>query len=536
MQLPHPISFIIALLALAAIYLAGLQIDVMDVDASQYASISLEMLQKSEYLQVQHLGREYLDKPPLLFWTSALAFKLFGVQNWSYKIFSLLFSVLAMYSTYRFAKLYYSQQIAVWSALMLASCQAMFLINNDVRTDTMLVGAVMFAIWQIADYLQTGRAINIIGAAMGIALAMLAKGPIGLMVPVLAFGSDWVFKGQWRNFFRWQWLVAVLLVGVLLWPMLHGLYLQHGSFGPYFYFWAQSFGRLTGDNPFINSGISKQPPSPFFFVHTFLWSFLPWSLLTIGGIFTALSSLFKNTLRVPATEEVITLWGFILPFVALSFSEYKLPHYIYVMFPFAAILAARFAVGLQLRVDIWRAAHSLLAIILIVFTIILGTWAFPITHTSVWIGFAITATLAMYHVAISKQWLVGCLFAILAANLILSASIYPKIMQYQSTSRAGKDIAALKPDNVISIYTRGHALDFYSQQRIPYLYFEPKYLLPGTIIYTNTQGLQGLRNNGLNINVLKTYQHYKVTALTWAFINPTTRNDKLQQRYLVEVQ
>src|SRR5690606_14155784 len=108
---------------------------------------------------------------------------------------------------------------------------------------------VMFTVWQLAQYLQTGQWLNLLGCSVGLALAMLAKGPIGLMVPVLAFGSDWVFKRQWRNFFKWQWLVVVALVGLLLAPMLVALYQQHGSFGPYFYFWSQSFGRLTGDNP-----------------------------------------------------------------------------------------------------------------------------------------------------------------------------------------------------------------------------------------------------------------------------------------------
>lgn len=535
MQLPRPISFIIALLALVAIYVAGLQIDVMDVDASQYASISLEMLQSGEYLQTHYLGQDYLDKPPLLFWTSALAFKLFGVQNWSYKLFSLLFSLLGVYSTFRFAKLYYNHQIAVWSALILASCQAFFLINNDVRTDTMLVGAVIFAIWQIAEHLQTGRWIYLVGASVGIALAMLSKGPIGLMVPVLAFGSDWVFKGQWRNFFRWQWLVVVLLVGILLSPMLYGLYLQHGSFGPYFFFWAQSFGRLTGDNPFINSGMGTQPPSPFFFVHTFLWSFLPWSLLALGGLWLGIRTFFKNLFRVPATEEFITLLGFILPFIALSFSDYKLPHYIYVLFPFAAIMAARFADALQSGVGPWRGIHSVLAILLLVFAIGLGAWAFPVSSVAIWMGFVLLALLAVYHIALRNQWLQACLFAVLAANLILNAGVYPQLMQYQSTSRAGQDIAALKPDNAISLYPRGNALDYYAQQPVPQNTSIPTPLPKGTIIFTDNQGLQELYDAHIDIDILKTYPHYRITILTWTFINPATRAAKLQERFLVEV-
>ncbi|MEO0008670.1 MAG: hypothetical protein RJA20_2866, partial [Bacteroidota bacterium] len=53
------------------IAIAGLFLDIMDVDAAQYASIALEMTQNGSWLQVMHRGADYLDKPPLLFWLSA---------------------------------------------------------------------------------------------------------------------------------------------------------------------------------------------------------------------------------------------------------------------------------------------------------------------------------------------------------------------------------------------------------------------------------------------------------------------------------
>jgi hypothetical protein len=68
--------------------------DVMEVDASQYAAMSREMLESGNYLQLFDRGQNYLDKPPLLFWVSAMSFKLFGISNFSYKLPSVLFSLL----------------------------------------------------------------------------------------------------------------------------------------------------------------------------------------------------------------------------------------------------------------------------------------------------------------------------------------------------------------------------------------------------------------------------------------------------------
>ena len=66
-------------------------IPLMDIDASQYASISREMLERNSFLQVFDLGKDYLDKPPMLFWLSALSMKIFGVYDWAYRIPSLIF-------------------------------------------------------------------------------------------------------------------------------------------------------------------------------------------------------------------------------------------------------------------------------------------------------------------------------------------------------------------------------------------------------------------------------------------------------------
>lgn len=94
---------------LMLIAIAGLFLDVMDVDAAQYASIALEMTQNGSWLQVIHRGADYLDKPPLLFWLSAASFEVFGAHNWSYKLPSLLAAAGGVWATCRFASLFYGK-------------------------------------------------------------------------------------------------------------------------------------------------------------------------------------------------------------------------------------------------------------------------------------------------------------------------------------------------------------------------------------------------------------------------------------------
>jgi hypothetical protein len=180
------------LLAIGLVYTVGMFLDVMDIDEAQYASIGVEMMQNGSYLEVLHRGADYLDKPPLLFWVSAGAFKLLGASNFVYRLVPVLVCLLGIYATHRLAKLFYNDKVAYLSALMLASAYGVFLMNHDLRTDTMLMGWTIFAIWQLAEHVQSGRWRHLLLGSVGVGLAMLAKGPIGLMLPVLAFGTHFV--------------------------------------------------------------------------------------------------------------------------------------------------------------------------------------------------------------------------------------------------------------------------------------------------------------------------------------------------------
>ena len=80
------------LLIFGLVYFTAIRVDVMDVDAAQYAEISREMNQTHQFLQVYDRGDDYLDKPPFLFWISALSMNIFGTGNFGYKLPSILFA------------------------------------------------------------------------------------------------------------------------------------------------------------------------------------------------------------------------------------------------------------------------------------------------------------------------------------------------------------------------------------------------------------------------------------------------------------
>ena len=541
--------------AIIAVYIISGFIDVMDVDAAQYASIAREMLERGDWLHVTNRYQDYLDKPPLLFWLSALSFKVFGISNFAYKLPSLLFALLGIFSTYKLGKLLYSEKTGMLSALMFASCQAMFLITNDVRTDTILTGAIIFSIWNIAAYNQSGKLTDFLAGFIGIAAAMLAKGPIGLMAPALAFGSHFILKREWKSILRWQWIIGLLIVAIVLSPMLIGLYQQFdmhpekGVSGVRFYLWDQSFGRLTGDNPFINSQQKPQDADPFFFIHSFLWAFLPWSLFFLFGYWQKLKNIILSKFRLNGNEEAITTGGFTLVFIAMSLSDYKLPHYIFIMFPLAAIITADYLIKLFEAAEkkkvqqIFNAVQSITILLIWLVILVLCLYSFPIKSVLLWLCLIVLVVLAVYQFfkksdSLHKLITVS-LVTMIGANVMLSAHVYPTLLSYQSTVAAGRfiDSKNISNEQFVCYISGGHSLDFYSRRIVPWIQSPQGIndrIQNGEVwVFTNEEGKENFQNENIIPDSVITYSDYKVTMLSLPFLKPAEREKMLKKKYLL---
>ena len=540
--------------ALLIVYLVGaFYIDIMDIDAAQYASIGREMADNNQFLDVQFRGTDYyLDKPPLLFWVTALIVKVFGATNFAYRLVPLLSTFLGIYAIYRFCKLYYSEQTAYIAALIMGSCQAFFLMNHDVRCDTLLTNCVTVSIWQIAEYLRHRRWTYFVGGFVFAGLGMLAKGPIALIVVGTAFFVDFVLKRQWKQLFDPRWLLGALIIGIVLIPYCIGLYGQYGQHGLYFFFWEQSFGRITGENEWANS------PGLLFQAQNFLWSFLPWVLVFVPALFSDFQRVWKQRFRLDPSDEAISLGGFFLPFAALSTAQYQLPHYTFVVFPLAAVISARY---LSQLIDSkspspfrWvRGGLIFTAVVMALAILLISVWAFPLEKIVLIIIVGMLTVLIVRLFGQKRPRFSQLVFApflvAIAANLIMNGHFYPSLLRYQIGSVVGNEIADnyskererffvydLAPVTEYNIFNS--ALDFYTERTTPTLRSLDE--LKGqsakaALIYTDEQGLTSLKSSGLRYEILRTYQNFHVTGLTLPFLNPATRSTETHPRYLVRL-
>jgi 4-amino-4-deoxy-L-arabinose transferase-like glycosyltransferase len=543
--------FIYSLLPACLICVIGmLGIPLIDIDAAQYASMSREMASTGNYLQLYDLGKDYLDKPPLLFWLSSISIQLFGVHDWAYRLPSILCLGLALWSVYRFTLLYYNELTAQFSVLVLASSQAFILMAHDVRCDTMLMGLVMFSIWQLAAWYQSNAWKHFVMAFIGIGLGMLTKGPIAIVVPCVSFAIHFLLQRNWKQFYRWEYIIGVLIVGILLIPMSIGLYTQfdlqpgkiiHGvpiKSGLRFYYWTQSFGRYTGENVFNEMNHFT------FLLENMLWSFLPWIFIFLITLVLSIKDLIKSKFKLQIHEEFITVGGFILTYCMLARSQAQLPHYIFVVLPLAAIVTAKGLHQIYFSERFLKLKKVALYFHGFIFTLL---WAaanmivlFVFTDMPVYVkivtimGSAYFLYLLLRNKGQAPKFISLALYTILGVNFILNTSFYPRLLKYELGVSASAFINQNKlPKNSVYLYEidESRALHFYGNHSFERL-FDSSLLRPGQILITKASSFPQLQQQFPGSTILHKNAYFGVSMLTLPFLNPATR-DKEVTPYII---
>ena len=526
----------IVILFVFSIYLHNLFIDIMQIDAAQYAGISAEMAQTNSFLEVKEFQQDYLDKPPLLFWLSSVSIKVFGTTNFGYKIVSCLFILFSVYAFYRFTILYYSRQIAKNALLILATTQAYFLITNDVRTDALLTSCTIISVWLFSEFFEKRKFSNLILGSVFMGLGMLAKGPIGAIAVLMPIGINLMYQQKWRDVFNLRWILVLLIIAIILFPMSYGLYTQFdlhpekGKKGLYFYYWLQSFGRITGENQWNNG-------APWhFFLGSIIWDFFPWIFPFYFSLYFKLKNFLNRKVKLP---EITTLVGFIVIFAMLSLSKYKLPHYIFVTLPFASIILAEYLTNINFKIwNRWRITNYVFGILILFLFIVFNLFFFPEFNT--WVVFCVVLQIfILYYFRKTKEQNSGQLIVfVFVLNLFLSFVFYPKLLTFQSDSEAGKWARKnIKKEKIYTFKTHSNSFNFYTNN--PFTKTVTKEKL-ATIknsfwVYISDEDFEEIKNLNLKITVEKSFDDYPITRLKLQFLAAKSRQEVIKKKYLIKI-
>jgi 4-amino-4-deoxy-L-arabinose transferase-like glycosyltransferase len=437
-------------------------------DSITYAALSQHIALSNDWANLMLDGKDWLDKPHMPFWITALSFELLGVSTFAYILPGFLFHIVGGYYTYRLARLFYSREAAWLSVLVYVSVFHLMDSSIEVKAETYLTGFIMGACYYWLRYDAQSRLKYLLLGAAFTAGAVMTKGVFTLITITSGLVILWMYQKQWSNLLSVKWWLAFGLSLLFTAPELLALYLQFDAHpekvvfgqtnvsGIKFFLWDSQFGRFFNAGPIQDTSGGGHP---FYFVLVFLWAFLPWVAVFFAAMFSGVRKFAQR-----AVEEnagfVFLCGAFFVTFVLFSATSFQLDHYTVILFPFAAILCGKF---LSDRMQNLHEGRALL-VVQVVFTLLLLALA---AGLSVHVGHAAVLSLVaammlamLGYVVWQRQQmranvlLVLPLFGMLPLYgfLVLTSSL--TFMSYSVAYNANKQLAA-KPVAPIYSYNMG---------------------------------------------------------------------------------
>lgn len=307
--------------------------DLWAPDEARFALVSKEM-REGHWLVPYRQGEFYTHKPPLMFWLTNLFSLATGGQigNVAPRLPSFLGAILALWAASRLATRWFSPS-AGWLTVLFTATSFLFWNKGGFgQIDMLLCGLSMTALYFFFTANETGDRRRFAMAYAFTGLAVLAKGPVGFLIPWGIYLASTYFSGDrfqgGRGHLAWGPAVMLLFPGA--WLLLAWWHGAPEGFFPELLF-HQNVGRMTGE-----FGGHVKPF--YYFLYYFPLDFLPWTL--------ALPLSWHVLRRVPEADCARTrllVWIlFVILFFSLSASKRNL--YILICYPAAAMLVAAAAV------------------------------------------------------------------------------------------------------------------------------------------------------------------------------------------------
>jgi 4-amino-4-deoxy-L-arabinose transferase-like glycosyltransferase len=294
------------------------------------ALVMQEIVRSENWILPLRNGETIPSKPPLLHWLGAvIAHFTGGVSEWSARLPCALFSALSVALTCLLGCRLANREVGVLAGLLLLTTPAVVEMAREAWVDPALAFFVLAALASFSFMYENEhwRGWRSLAFYLSLAGAVLGKGPVGYILPLIVIVAYLTIQGQLsrlRCLFSWS--GVLLAVGLpLIWYAL--AFQQEG--------WAFVHKQILQENvQRFTAGSGKRIPSAAFFFGPALSGGLPWSVLFCLG-------LWHLSRHAPVREKgvfALVWWFTVLIFFSLSAGKrevYLLPAY-----PAMALFAA----------------------------------------------------------------------------------------------------------------------------------------------------------------------------------------------------
>lgn len=298
-------------------------------DEPRYASVGREMARSGDWITPRLDGKPWFEKPPLLYWTTAAAYRIHLSDEWAARLPVVLVSIAFLWFFHATLAREFSERVATVATMILATSAGWVAYSFAALTDLLMSAALATAMF-IALLDTRPKRGWLAGALLG--ASILAKGfvPLVLYAPFLL-----VTRGK-----RLATVAGAVIVAA---PWFVLCFMLNGST-----FWNEFFWRQHVERFFSPTLEHVQP----------FWYYVP---VLLAGLFpwTPLAGLLARR-KIYGDVRVRLLAGWVVyGLIFFSVSRNKLPGYLLPLMPALAMVLA-IALDRSPRVEWWVAACAAL--------------------------------------------------------------------------------------------------------------------------------------------------------------------------------
>ncbi|MGB9627345.1 MAG: ArnT family glycosyltransferase [Thermodesulfobacteriota bacterium] len=321
------------------------QWDLWNPDEPRYAQVAREMISGGDWVLMHFNGRIYADKPPLFFWLIAFSSFLWqGFSSFAVRFPSAFFGTLTVLLTFLIGRYLYSSGTGFMAGLILATSIEFAYLSTRANIDATLTFFTTASIFCFIKWYQYNtshppplpegeredkRSFTIYGFYIGIALATLAKGPVGFILPLLVSLTFLVIQRDWKSLRQMKLIQGMILFIIIVLSWYMPALLKGGN--EYF---EETIILHTVDR--FAKGSSHIRPF-YYYLYSFPVDFLPWIFFLPGAI---LYGIKKELLENKKKFLFLLVW-FISIFIFFSISKGKRGIYLLPLFPAVSLMVGR---------------------------------------------------------------------------------------------------------------------------------------------------------------------------------------------------
>ena len=413
-------ALLVAIVAIAVLIPGLAHMPVTDRDEGRFVQASKQMLETGDIIDIRLQDQPRWKKPVGIYWLQAASASLAGGADapiWAYRVPSALAAALVALLSIWAARPMIGPRAAMLAGLMMVTSLLLVVEGHIAKTDAALAASAMMVLGGLAHLLlgQGGR-----GAAaifwLGIASAILLKGPIVPVIAVLTIAWVWISSRMRPDFGRFHVLPGLALVVLLVAPWLIAIgIVSEGAF------FAESLGRDMSAK--LTSGQENHWGPPGLYLGLVWGTLWPWAAL----IPMAAGWLWAER----RSPWLVLLAGWVVPFwLILEAVPTKLPHYVLPLYPALVIALAAWVLGAVRVPPRWAMWLSAVLVMVPAAALGLGVLILPLVleGTVAWAGAPLALIGLAAAVLAARAALANKVLAQVAGSMIAAMALYPAVL------------------------------------------------------------------------------------------------------------